>query len=183
MQYRKLAFIGDVGSGKTTIVQTLSERGVVSTEKRSTTDIGKEFTTVGIDYGRIMLSSEMALGLYGVPGQKRFSMLWHHVNRSLWGLVYLLRMDATADSSALAEAIEFFQPAENGTAFLVALSHSDGATDEAIELLTAIVGNVLDDYGLKRTIVEVDCRSRESAIAIPYLINALQRDQQEQDQS
>lgn len=180
MEYRKLAFIGDVGSGKTTIVQTLSERDVVSTEKRSTTEIGKEFTTVGIDYGRIMLSPDMALGLYGVPGQKRFSMLWHHVNRSLWGLAYLLRMDEQVDASALAEAIDFFQPSKNQTAFLVALSHADAADAEAIDLVTDIVGNVLDDYGLKRTIVEVDCRSRESAIALPYLINALQRDRETQ---
>lgn len=176
MEYRKLAFIGDVGSGKTTIVRTLSECGVVSTERRSTTDIGKEFTTVGIDYGRIMLSPQMALGLYGVPGQQRFSMLWSHVNRSLWGLVYLLRVSEEADTSPLVAAIEYFQPAQNDTPFVVALSHTDAVSEDVISLVSDITAHVLDDRNLTKTIMEVDCRDRESAIAIPYLINALRRD-------
>ena len=76
MDYQKLAIIGEVGAGKTQLVKTLSEISPLETEAKSSIDIGKEYTTVGIDYGRITLADDMALGIYGVPGQERYSFLW-----------------------------------------------------------------------------------------------------------
>ena len=67
-----MAVVGDVGAGKTQLIRSLSEIDPLSTEAQSSIDIGKEFTTVGIDYGRINLDEDTALGLYGVPGQQRF---------------------------------------------------------------------------------------------------------------
>ena len=87
MEYNKLAIVGEVGSGKTKIINTLSEISPVKTEAESSIDIGKKYTTVGIDYGRITLSEDTALGLYGVPGQERYSFLWEFVNTNLWGLL------------------------------------------------------------------------------------------------
>ncbi len=63
MDYRKLAIIGEVGAGKTQFVRTLSEISTIKTEAVSTMDIGKDLTTVGIDYGRIMIDQQTALGL------------------------------------------------------------------------------------------------------------------------
>ena len=72
MNYQKLAIIGEVGAGKTQMVKTLSEISPFETEVKSSIDIGKEYTTVGIDYGRITLSDDMALGIYGVQVKSVF---------------------------------------------------------------------------------------------------------------
>ena len=75
MDYHKLVIFGEVGSGKTQLINTLSEITTFETEEKSSRDIGKEMTTVGIDYGRIQLDETSALGLYGVPGQERYQFL------------------------------------------------------------------------------------------------------------
>ena len=115
MEYHKLAFVGDVGSGKTTIIRTLSDISTVNTDRSSSVDIGKAMTTVGIDYGRIMLGDTMALGLYGVPGQTRFSAVWRHVAKSLWGLAFLVKYTDEPDVGSLEPVFDFFDPSREGT--------------------------------------------------------------------
>ena len=88
--YKKLAIVGEVGAGKTQLIKVISEISPFATEAKSSVDIGKEYTTVGIDYGRLTLDEDVALGLYGLPGQKRFSMLWEMVRQGLWGLLVLV---------------------------------------------------------------------------------------------
>lgn len=172
-EYRKLAFVGDVGSGKTTIVRTLSEIDVIDTDRRSSIDIGKELTTVGIDYGRINLDESMALGLYGVPGQKRYSMLWHHVNRSLWGIAFLVRHSETPDLEGLMDVIEFFDPVGNDIPFVVAITHADLADDDELEGYCAVFQEHLAANNLPAAVMTVDCTSTQSARSIPLFINAM----------
>ena len=75
MNYRKLAIVGEVGAGKTKMIATLSEINPIETEAESSVDIGKKYTTVGIDYGRISLSEDTALGLYGLPST---TLMWQN---------------------------------------------------------------------------------------------------------
>jgi uncharacterized protein len=172
-EYRKLAFVGSVGTGKSTIVRTLSEIEVIDTDRASTVDIGKEFTTIGIDYGRIALGEDMALGLYGVPGQKRYSMLWDHVNRSLWGLAFLIKYSENPDADSLLEVIEFFNPVESGIPFILAVTHADQADDDSLESFCTVFQEVLDSHGLPAAVMAIDCTSRDSAMSIPLYINAM----------
>jgi len=171
--FRKLAFVGNVGTGKSTIVRTLSEIEVIDTDKVSTVEIGKELTTIGIDYGRIALGENMALGLYGVPGQKRFSMLWDHVNRSLWGLAFLVKYSEDSDFDSLLEVIDHFQPVANGIPFVVAVSHADQADHDSLESFCTVFQELLTNRGLPAAVVAVDCTSRDSAMNIPLYINAM----------
>ncbi len=174
-EYRKLAFVGTVGTGKSTIVRTLSEIEVIDTDRASTVDIGKEFTTIGIDYGRIALGDNMALGLYGVPGQSRFSMLWDHVNRSLWGLAFLVKYSESPDSDSLLEVIDFFQPVANDIPFVVAVTHADQADDDSLESFCTVFQEILTSRSLPAAVMAIDCTSRDSAMSIPLYINAMHR--------
>jgi len=176
--YKKLAFVGGVGSGKTTIIRTLSETATINTDKRSTVDIGKQFTTVGIDYGRITLGDSMALGLYGVPGQRRFSMLWDHINHSLWGIVFLVRYTESPDVEDLSEIINFFDPVGHQTPFLIGLTHSDLAEDEDVEAVAEILQQHLINHHLPAAVVAVDCTSFDSSMHIPLIVNALHQSRQ-----
>ena len=71
MKEFKIIFAGSMGAGKTTAIQSLSDKEVVSTdvENTDTKSHSKLLTTVGIDYGQILLPPDVKIGLYGTPGQ------------------------------------------------------------------------------------------------------------------
>ncbi len=171
--YQKLAFVGDVGSGKSTIIRTLSEIEVVDTDKRATVDIGKEFTTIGIDYGRINFNDSMALGLYGVPGQKRYSLLWEHVNKSLWGLTLLVKFSGAPNTVDLSECLRFFDPVKTGTPFVLGLTHVDEVSNKNVSAVADILKSFLLDHELPGVVIPVNCLDRKSSMMIPYFINSM----------
>ena len=55
MKEFKIIFAGSMGAGKTTAIQSLSDKEVVSTdvENTDTKSHSKLLTTVGIDYGQV----------------------------------------------------------------------------------------------------------------------------------
>ena len=73
----KFILIGSVGSGKTTAIQAVSEKPVISTESKATeTDAlhRKKTTTTAMDYGQVQLEGKK-IHLYGAPGQRRFDFM------------------------------------------------------------------------------------------------------------
>ncbi|MGH8087570.1 MAG: GTP-binding protein, partial [Stenotrophomonas sp.] len=71
----KFVVSGPVGAGKTTFIRTISQVEVVSTEEKSTEEIGKTHTTVALDFGQMNLGDHV-LHLFGTPGQTRFDYMW-----------------------------------------------------------------------------------------------------------
>lgn len=173
MDYQKLAIIGEVGSGKTQMVKTLSEISPIETEAKSTIDIGKEYTTVGIDYGRITLSEDMALGIYGVPGQERYSFLWEIVNRSLWGLLILIKYGETPDYDNLNKLLTFFEPEKNQTTCVIGVTHSEEADRAGLLALGQEIRAMLMQHNVVAPVINADPRNRESAISLLTLFNTL----------
>ncbi|MGO1965902.1 MAG: GTP-binding protein [Moraxellaceae bacterium] len=173
MNYQKLAIIGEVGAGKTQLVRTLSEINPVETEAKSSIDIGKEYTTVGIDYGRITLSDDMALGIYGVPGQERFSFLWEFVNQSLWGLLILIRYGETPDYANIDKLLDFFSPEQKQTTCIVGITHCEDADSESLAALGQEVRLMLMKHNVVAPVINTDPRSKDSAISLLSLFNTL----------
>jgi len=171
--YQKLAIIGDVGAGKTELVNTLSSINTVSTEVKSSVNIGKEYTTVGIDYGRINLSDDIALGLYGVPGQQRYSFLWKIVNNSLWGLILLIRADIALNPQSIKHQLSYFKPAELLTPCVVGITHAEKISSTSLDELYIEVEALLESSEVSAPIFQVDARDRESAHLLLHTFNAM----------
>lgn len=92
LQQHKIVFAGTMGAGKSEAIKSLSEVDVVSTEAINT-DIGfndKMFTTVGIDYGELILEDGTKVGLYGTPGQERFDFMWNIICKGALGVIVLI---------------------------------------------------------------------------------------------
>ncbi len=92
----KLLITGPVGAGKTSFIKNISEIPVVDTDVRSTIDIGKDRTTVAMDYGLIHLGGD-EIHLFGTPGQDRFSFMWDILSEGAIG--FILLVDGTSPST------------------------------------------------------------------------------------
>lgn len=172
-EYQKLAIIGEVGAGKTELINTLSNISTVSTDVKSSIDIGKEYTTVGIDYGRINLSDDTALGLYGVPGQERYSFLWKMVNRTLWGLILLIRADVKLNTTSIQHQLSYFDPVKFNTPCVVGLTHTEKLDDSSLEELFIEVESVLETFKLHAPIFSLDARESSSAHLLLHTFNSM----------
>ncbi|WP_317932447.1 GTP-binding protein [Halioxenophilus sp. WMMB6] len=103
----KLLFTGTTGAGKTTAINVISDTPTISTEVENfDSAYDKETTTVGFDFGEVMLAEECMLRLYGTPGQDRFDFMWQILIEDALGLVILIdnsRPDPLADLTTYLE--------------------------------------------------------------------------------
>jgi len=92
MQTVKMVVTGPFSSGKTSFIGSVSEIPVVRTERKITdhTRSLKEQTTVAMDFGRITIDKDLALYLFGTPGQKRFDFMWEILSEGMLGFVVLV---------------------------------------------------------------------------------------------
>ena len=95
----KIVVTGPFSAGKTTLIRTISEITVLSTEKDITdeTKSRKAETTVAMDFGRITIDRDLVLYLFGTPGQDRFDFMWEILGEGMIG--YLLLIDADREDS------------------------------------------------------------------------------------
>src|SRR6478672_3476541 len=128
----KIVVTGPFAAGKTTLIRTISEITVLSTEKDITdeTRSRKAETTVAMDFGRITIDRDLVLYLFGTPGQDRFDFMWEILGEGMLG--YVLLVDAEREDS-LAEAIGILK-AFRGMArvpFVVALNRAEALDADA----------------------------------------------------
>jgi uncharacterized protein len=125
----KILIAGGFGAGKTTMVGSVSEIRPLQTEEVLTgadgaDDLsgieGKRTTTVTMDFGRITITEDLQLYLFGTPGQDRFWFLWDELSQGALGAVVL------ADTRRLADcfpSIDYFE--QRGTPFVIAVNCFD----------------------------------------------------------
>lgn len=169
----KIVVTGPFDAGKTTFIRTISEITVLSTERPVSVPTGtSDRTTVAMDFGRITVDKDLALYLFGTPGQERFEFMWDILAEGMLGFV--LMVDASrADSIQEARRIRthFAELAE--VPFIVAVNKLDGE-DEAS--LLAQVRTELDLPDQVPTVV-ADARDREhvKAALVTFLRTVLER--------
>ncbi|GGP66813.1 GTP-binding protein [Saccharothrix coeruleofusca] len=159
----KIVIAGGFGTGKTTMVNSVSEIPPLHTEELLTEagvgvdDVAglenKETTTVALDFGRITINPEVVLYLFGTPGQNRFWFMWDELAYGAIGAVILVdtrRLDSSFPS------IDFFE--RRGIPFIIAVNCFEGAHSYAVDEVRRALD--VDDA---IPVVLCDARKRESS--------------------
>src|SRR5205814_9010288 len=159
----KILVAGGFGAGKTTMVGSVSEIRPLRTEESLTQEsVGvddisgverKTTTTVAMDFGRITISDDLLLYLFGTPGQDRFWFVWDELALGALGAVVLADTRRLADCFA---SVDYFE--RRGTPFLVAVNCFEGAHPYAPDEVRAAL-----DLDPEVPVVLCDARLRESA--------------------
>lgn len=126
MQTVKMVISGAVNAGKTEFIKAISEIEVVSTERRATDDtkLIKKETTVAMDFGRIAISPDLVLHLFGTPGQKRFDFMWEILSEGMLGLVILVDSTRPETFRETNRIIDFFVSYRD-TPYVIAANKQD----------------------------------------------------------
>jgi uncharacterized protein len=119
----KLLVVGPVGAGKTAFIQALSETEVVETDELASEEIGKERTTVALDYGTLSLDG-IPIHLWGTPGQERFSFMWDLLAEGALGLVLLVPGDNPRDFPKARMILEYVT-SRHPIPFMVGVTRQD----------------------------------------------------------
>ena len=158
----KIVVTGPFAAGKTTLIRTVSEITVLSTE-RGVSDSSrdrKSETTVAMDFGRITIDRDLVLYLFGTPGQDRFDFMWEILGDGMIGFVLLVdgeREESIAEAEGILSA---FRRMAN-VPYVVALNR-------APEAWAPVAATVRERLGLpgQAVIQPVDATDKESVKAL-----------------
>jgi len=155
----KIIFGGQVGAGKTTAIQTISDIPVATTEAKATDDVAKRKsqTTVAMDYGMLKLEGGEKVHLFGTPGQQRFSYMWDVLTIGGLGLVLLIdnhQPDPVADMVFYLDAFKDFI---GKNAVVIGITRMDLSPQPP---LTDYIDK-LKELGINAPVYEVDARRTE----------------------
>ncbi|MER5940522.1 ATP/GTP-binding protein [Streptomyces sp. NPDC001928] len=159
----KVMIAGGFGTGKTTMVRSVSDIKPLTTEEtltQATADVDrligvadKTQTTVSLDFGKISLNDSLMLYLFGTPGQERFWFLWNGLFKGALGAVVLVDTRRLASSFRAIEEME-----RQHVPFVVALNVFPDSKGYPVEEIRDAL-----DISPNTPVVTFDARDRASS--------------------
>jgi uncharacterized protein len=150
----KVVVTGPYDAGKTTFIRAISEITVLSTERPVSGDDDGATTTVALDFGRVTPGSDLALHLFGTPGQERFEFMWDILAEGMLGFVVMVDGRRPHDDEA-ARRIEIAFEAIDDVPHVVAVNKA-GDGDPAV-----VVADVRARLGLDDRVPVLICDARD----------------------
>jgi signal recognition particle receptor subunit beta len=164
----KIVVTGPFSAGKTTFIKSISEISIVSTERAisDSTRRVKSETTVAMDFGRITISKDIVLYLFGTPGQERFDFMWQILSEGMLG--YILMLDASRpDTFAEGKRILEFFATLSDAPYVVGATRIPGDDDShAIE-------GIRNDLNIDGDIQIIPCNATEKEDVKKVLLGLL----------
>ena len=162
MQSVKVVVTGPCNAGKTTFIKSVSEITVLSTERQvsDTSAEGAGETTVAMDFGRITVSDDVVLYLFGTPGQSRFSFMWETLSEGMLGFVLMVDAMVPETFDDARSMIEFFTDMSDVPFVVAAYKISPDDTEQLHQVRSDLK---LDP---KVPLLPVDARDRDSVKAV-----------------
>ena len=163
LQQYKIVFSGSMGAGKTEAIRSLSDIPVLLTEAFNTDTArhDKMETTVGIDYGEVMLDDGTKIGLYGTPGQERFDFIWPVICQGAIGAIVLIDHNKENPIAELESYLEVFQNYTDNIA--IGITHTDIASDHSN---TNIYKDWLVSQDLYSPLFFIDARKKDDVLLL-----------------
>ena len=162
LQQHKIVFAGSMGAGKTEAIRSLSDIPVLLTEAFNTDQQShnKMETTVGIDYGEVMLEDGIKIGLYGTPGQSRFDFIWSVICKGAIGAIILIDHTVANPLAELETYIETFQNYTDNIA--IGITHTDVENTNS----TLIYKDWLISQDLYSPLFFIDARKKDDVLLL-----------------
>jgi signal recognition particle receptor subunit beta len=163
MEIMRLVVTGTVDAGKSTFIRSVSEIEVVDTDRKATDEVAriKQNTTVSMDFGTLQFGEEMALHLYGTPGQVRFDFMWEILIERAHAYILLIAAHRPSEFHH-ARRIMNFMNQRSHIPMIIGITHSDCDGAWSNEDIALALG--YQDSTNRPPIVSVNADEEESVI-------------------
>jgi uncharacterized protein len=157
----KLIIVGNVGSGKTTSIRTISEIPMIGTEVKATEHDAtrrKSTTTVSMEYGLLNIQ-DTKLHIYGSPGQKRFDFVTSTLCKNTSGMVIMIDNGHQNPLEELDYFLDFHKDYLEKKPAIIAVTH-------------------IDDINARTNLIDYHHFARKKGFACPVMpLDAREKDQ------
>lgn len=171
----KLVFVGNVGSGKTTSINAISEVPVIGTEERATESDAlhrKASTTVAMEYGIVQLN-DIKLHVYGTPGQRRFDFMASILCKGAKGMVVMIDNGHTNPLGELDYFLQFHKDFLQNYPSIIAITHYD---DNNTNTLLIEYHQYILEHGFNCPVMRLDAREKNQVLrVVEKLVLEIQR--------
>jgi signal recognition particle receptor subunit beta len=166
MESLKIVVIGPPHAGTTTFVRTASEIAVLCTERRVTGASGHD-DLVSMDFGRITVSDDIAVYVFGIPARDEATFLWETLSEGALGVVILGDAGSETSLARVRELAETFTE-KSDVPFVVALGHWQHTDADTMARVRSRI-SIADEVPL------LVCNTRDRHTVKPVLLALMQR--------
>jgi uncharacterized protein len=163
MEIMRLVVTGTVGAGKSTFIRSASEIEVVDTDRKATDEVSdmKQNTTVSMDFGTLQFGEDMALHIYGTPGQVRFDFMWEILIERAHAYVLLIAAHRPSEFHHARRIMNFMNQRAN-IPMIIGITHGDCEGAWSSEDIALALG--YQDSSKRPPMVDVNADEEESVI-------------------